>query len=312
MENKIFKLIRLASCVAHLVGLGLLILGRPPFLLLLIMPASLLLFLAADNQVRQSNSLLLGNYGRAVQLLIVSLIFGAFLESANFYFQHRYFGGLPAETVLRWGFFIILFSLQLPLLLELERFLDNIGLAEIMNWRKISFTSGVYRMFLGLAGLLLVAAAVRPDSLYPFFWISILLLTDSIVNLSGHSEMSVSGQFEEGYYGQAFRLVLAGTVTGFLWEFWNYWSPVKWFYSPSAGTGDYLFELPALEYWSYACIALAAYGFYQLSQVMKDKTNLGFWPFYGKAVACLLLVLFLAAVLAGIDQVTVASFRRLI
>lgn len=310
MENKILKLIRFISAIAHFTGLAALVLGAEALFLLPIMSWSFLLFLSSDNQIRESNSILLGSLEKTGSLLAAALFFGSLLEASNLILGHRYYVGVPAEIWIRWPFYLASFAAIVPLILEIERKLDNMGLAEILVWRKIRITRRLLFVFLAAGLLLLVPLAVLPSYFYPLFWIALLLLTDPLVHLLGHDEKSITGQFEESYYGQAFRLIVAGICFGLLWEFWNFWAGSKWFYTQSGFDHAYLFELPILEVWGYAFTALGAYAFYQLNLVLNEKLLRVLSRKAALIMTILGLILVLAAVMTGMDAVTAVSFRQ--
>ncbi len=312
MENKILRLIRFTAAAGHIAGLAVLLMGREPLFLLPLLSWSFLFFLSSDNQIREANSVLLGDLKRAGSLLVASLFFGSLLEAANLVLLHRYYLGMPAEIWLRWPLHICSFAAMIPLILEIERKLENLGLAEVLIWRKIVMSRGTQFVFMAAGLLLLIPLVISPFFFYPLLWIVLLLLTDPLLQLVGQDQRSISGQFEEGYYGQAFRLILAGVLFGFFWEFWNFQAGAKWFYTSSGFNQVHLFELPLLEFWGYAFTALAAYAFYQLFLVLNEKL---LQVMNRKAVLIteiLALALVLAAILAGMDALTTVSFRQVI
>ena len=312
MENKILRLIRFTSATGHIAGLVVLLMGREPLFSLPLLAWSFLFFLSSDNQIRESNSILLEDLKRTGSLVAASLFFGSLLEAANFVLLHRYYLGMPAEIWLRWPLHICLLAVIIPLILEIERKLENLGLAEILIWRKIVMGKGTQFILLAAGLLLLIPLVLSPFFFYPLLWIILLLLTDPLLQLLGHDQRSISGQFEEGYFGQVLRLILAGVLFGFFWELWNFRAGAKWFYTPSGFDQGYLFELPILEFWGYAFTALAAYAFYQLYLVLNEKM---IRVLSRKAVLIteiLALILILAAVLAGMDALTTVSFRQVI
>ena len=310
MENKILKLIRFTSAVAHITCLAALAMGSNAMFFLPIMSWSFLFFLSSDNQIRESNSILLGDLKKIGSLLASALLFGSILELSNLILGHHYYVGVPAEIWIRWPFYIVSFAAIIPLILELERKLENLGLAEVLIWKKINITRGRVFFLLAAGLLLLIPLFMLPSNFYPLFWIILLLLTDPVVYLLGHDEKSVIGQLEEAYYGQAFRLILAGICFGFLWEFWNFWAESKWFYNQSEFDQAFLFELPVLEIWGYAFTALGAYAFYQLILALKEKLFSVLDRNVALVVTILGLILVLAAVMSGMDAVTAVSFRQ--
>lgn len=312
MEVKILKIIRFMSAAAHVTGLAAIAAGEDTVFLLPLMSWSFLLFISSDNQIRESNSLFMGSLRGAGILLASSLFFGALLEAANFVLGHHYYVGAPAEIWMRWPLYFVSFAAMVPLILEIERKLENLGLADVLSWRKITVARSVHFFLLAAGLLLLIPLALSPLFFYPLFWIVLILLTEPVLHLLGHDQKSISGQFEEGYYGQAFRLIMAGIIFGFLWEFWNFRAGAKWFYTPAGSDGGYLFELPLLEFWGYAFTAFGAYAFYQLCLVLNEKLKRSMNPGPALTMVMISLFLFLAAVMAGMDALTIVSFRQVI
>ena len=312
MGIRVLKTIRFFSAAAHVSGLMALATGTATLLLLPVMAWSCLFFLAADNQVRESNSVFLAGRKRAAEILAASVLFGAFLESANFLLGHHYYAGFPSEAWIRWPLFTAVFAVVIPLILEIERKLENLGLADVLTWRRIRVTRGLAWGLILLGALLAVLLAIAPAVLYPLLLVAFLLLFDPLVLLTGPEGRSLIGQFEEAYYGQAFRLIFAGLLFGFFWEFWNFRAGAKWFYAPPAFEQAFLFELPILEFWGYAFTSLSGYAFYQLCLVFRDRMAGNLGSNTSLILAAVILVMALAAVLAGMDVMTTVSFRQVL
>ena len=310
MEQKTLRIIRFISAAVHIAGLAAMVSGIGTLVLLPVLAWSGLFFIAADNQVRESNSIFLGKLHRTASILAASIQFGVLLEAANFILGHRYYVGFPFEIWLRWPLFIFSFAVMIPLILEIERKLENLGLAEILTWKKLSVSRGLIFALLASGILLLVPLAMIPASFYPLLWIALLLLTDPLVHLLGPEGKSIIGQFEEAYYGQVFRLITSGILFGFFWEFWNFGSGAKWFYIKPEIEQAFLFELPALEFWGYAFTALAGYAFYQLYLVFEQRIVGESSSGPVRVLGLLFLLAILAAVLVGMDELTTVAFRQ--
>src|SRR5579885_1781817 len=84
-----------------------------------------------------------------------------------------------------------------------------------------------------IAGAIMVAlppvlpSAIRPY-LFGFVWLGFIFLFEPI-NRSIHAD-SLWGDFENGDRSRLKALLLAGTVCGIFWEFWNYWARARWVY----------------------------------------------------------------------------------
>lgn len=107
----------------------------------------------------------------------------------------------------------------------------------------------------------LAGIGVRPDLLYPFLWVSPLIV---LVSLDGVAERPhlLSGA-AKGDWREIVGFCLAALLCGFFWELWNVHSLAKWEYSIPFVQRFLLFEMPVLGYSGYLpfgleCAAVAA------------------------------------------------------
>ena len=62
---------------------------------------------------------------------------------------------------------------------------------------------------------------------------------------------------------QVFYALMIGTlICGFFWEFWNYWTPAKWYYDVPILGFFTIFEMPILGYLGYFPFAFELYVMY--------------------------------------------------
>lgn len=121
----------------------------------------------------------------------------------------------------------------------------------------------LYAMIL-LGVLSLGLPMIRPDIFYPLVWLSFFFLLDPINYLRGEPSMIEHLQCRN--LKRPAQLAFAGLFTGFFWEFWNYWAPLKWKYDvPYVGFLK-IFEMPLLGYLGYLPFALSLYSMYYFTR----------------------------------------------
>lgn len=103
--------------------------------------------------------------------------------------------------------------------------------------------------FLAAAAGSLVGIGVWPDLLYPFLWVSPLVVLLSLDGIAG-SRHVLSGA-SEGDWRETVGFGLAALLCGIFWELWNAHSLAKWEYSIPFVQRFLLFEMPVLGYSGY-------------------------------------------------------------
>ena len=102
---------------------------------------------------------------------------------------------------------------------------------------------------LTLSAAALAGIGIRPNYLFPFLWISPLLIITCLQVLM--QESTIFSRMAEGDWSGAVSAVLAATVCGALWEMWNYFCLAKWQYSIPYVHRYQIFEMPLLGYAGY-------------------------------------------------------------
>ncbi|MBI3286912.1 MAG: hypothetical protein HYZ68_02565 [Chloroflexi bacterium] len=70
---------------------------------------------------------------------------------------------------------------------------------------------------------------------------------------------SLLADWERGDYRTTVRLLSAGLVCGFLWEFWNFWAQAKWIYAVPILADFKIFEMPLLGFLGFPPFAIECY-----------------------------------------------------
>lgn len=122
--------------------------------------------------------------------------------------------------------------------------------ARAVSWALLALSAGTF------AGI-----GVWPDLLYPFLWVSPLIVLVALDGISGRPHLL--SRVAEGDWREPVGFCLAALLCGFFWEMWNLYSLAKWEYSIPYVHRFLLFEMPALGYSGYLpfgleCAAVAA------------------------------------------------------
>lgn len=99
------------------------------------------------------------------------------------------------------------------------------------------------------SGACLLLIPVYPELLFPFLWISPVIIILSIQSISG-GENFLNG-LNSGDWRSVAVYAFAALFCGFFWEMWNYYSEARWIYSIPYVHRFMIFEMPLLGYAGY-------------------------------------------------------------
>ncbi len=112
---------------------------------------------------------------------------------------------------------------------------------------------------LGFMGAgMLALTLLWPAFFYPFVWISLALMFESVNRRLGRRH--ALEWLKRGDWRPVLALSLGALICGFFWEMWNYWSWPKWVYHTPGAQFCHVFEMPLLGYGGYVPFALELYG----------------------------------------------------
>ncbi len=262
-----------------------------------------IVFIAGINHHR-GNSYLMGQPREFAWLFCFSVPSWLFFEACNFHLENWQYVGVPEAIYIRWPGYVLAYGTVLPALFETERLLRNLGLVQTSSKRPVRVSRALLNRLLLLGCLMMLSLLVRPEFLFPLLWIGLIFLLDPVL-YRFDPEVSLLGRAEKGRYGLILRLLLAGLVCGFLWEFWNYWSGAKWVYTVPYFNFWKVFEMPALGYLGFPPFALEFYLLWQAFRLFRSRVLS-----QGRLVPALALVVamvFCLVVFWGIDRFTLSQ-----
>lgn len=263
-------------------------------------------FLAGVNHLRGRNSLMLDHPREGAWVFFYSALVWFFFEIYNFRTENWAYVGIPIETYLRWPGYFIAYGTVLPGILETETLFRNLGVIRRLRARPLRVTRPLLLRLELLGALMMIAVLIQPAVFFPLVWLGLIFLLDPIL-YAGNRDTALLGQAEQGNYALAARLVFAGLVCGFLWEFWNHWASAQWIYTLPHFTFLKIFEMPLLGYLGFPPFAMECYLLYQAFVLFRERFV------YGRTLAplaaALVAILYSALAILGIDRYTIITYK---
>jgi len=212
----------------------------------------------------KKNSLLHNHQKQFLFLLLLSAAIWWTYEAINFFagnWSYSQFGTLLQLSSFSAVKRTIEFSTVLPAFFETYSLFKSLNLfSHVRLKKKHKITKPFLFALIGFGVFCLVAPIVMPTIFYPLIWMSFFFILDPINYL--HGQPSIIRHLRDKKLQIPVLLMLTGITLGFLWEFWNYWSTIKWTYNiPYLGFFK-IFEMPALGYLGYLPFALSLYAIY--------------------------------------------------
>ncbi|MBN1813764.1 MAG: hypothetical protein JXA14_18130 [Anaerolineae bacterium] len=241
------------------VGLGIIVVAeiclfaRQPFVAKWFTPivwTGYILFADALALRLRGHSLLNDRPREALMLVWISVGCWLLLEVYNLRLWNWYYVGVPEHPVERAWAYLWSFATIMPGMFETADVLEGLGFLKNLEAKSSSFSPPLLAaMFVfGLAFVLIPPLLPIPVARYTFgfVWIGFILLLEPLnMRLGIDTPLNAWGR---GDPWPALRLLAAGLIAGFLWEFWNFWATSGWRYTIPwpLDFGIYYFRMPVL------------------------------------------------------------------
>jgi hypothetical protein len=168
-------------------------------------------------------------------LMLVWISVGCWLlfEAYNIRLQNWFYVNVPENPIERNWAYLWSFATIMPGMFETADVLEGLGFVRTLRVKPRSFSPAP------LAGMFVVGLAcvtippLLPVSIarytFGFVWLGFILLLEPVnIRLGAESPLAAWGG---GDPRPALRLLAAGLICGFLWEFWNFWATSGWRYA---------------------------------------------------------------------------------
>ena len=225
----------------------------------------------------KAHSLIMSRKEQFVKALLLSTLIWWLFEIINYRVSNwSYSGVLPTAFISRKFYGTIAFATVLPAIIETFELLKTFNLFNKLKLKKHQDITHFFLHSMTFLGVLMLSLTIFwPKYFFPLVWVAFFFILDPINYL--HSQPSIIGYWKNGNYKTPLILFVAGTVTGVLWEFWNYYAVTKWFYEIPFVNFFKIFEMPILGYLGYGPFAFELFAmYYFVRSLHKPKTTHSF------------------------------------
>lgn len=152
----------------------------------------------------------------------------------------------------------ISFSTVIPAVFETAELVRSFTWMQwFASWPRIPGTRVAFIALFVVGLAMLPAMLIWPKILYPFVWMSLVLIFEPVNYWTGRPYFLK--KLREGDWRTVISLSLGALVCGLFWEMWNYYSFPKWVYHVPVLGFWRVFEMPLLGYGGYIPFALELY-----------------------------------------------------
>lgn len=159
------------------------------------------------------------------------------------------------------AFATVSFSTVIPAVFETSMLLKTVHLFDRVKLRKSHRISKELLYLMMFAGALTFSGPLLwPGVFYPLIWASFFLILDPVNYMN--KRPSIIGHLRDRKLAVPVSIFAGATLTGFLWEFWNFWAIPKWHYTIPFVDFLRVFEMPILGYIGYGPFGLELFAMY--------------------------------------------------
>ena len=205
---------------------------------------------------KAGNSLITDRFREFVALIPWSTFIWLVFEWFNLFLKDWHYVNIIPSTPARWFGYFLAYGTVLPGLFETYELLSAYGLLKGRT-RPLSSPLKAYPLLILLGLLSLALPLAYPRYFFPLIWGAFIFLLEPVNHALGAP--SLLKEWESGSLTKFYRLLLAGLICGFLWEFWNFWALSKWVYTVPWVGKIKLFEMPVLGFLGFPPFAVECY-----------------------------------------------------
>lgn len=236
---------------------------------------SYIVIVNALTYARTGQCMMLARTREFLMLFPLSAVFWWTFEYLNRFVHNWFYVGTHTFDAMSYFWFATIpFSTVLPAVLgtyELLGTFPNLS-APFESWKSVPIPRGRswgWMLCLTASGTL-VGIGMVPEVLYPFVWLSPLMLIAGLQRLLGCP--SSLDRLEVGDWRPVTLSALAALICGFFWEMWNWHSLAHWEYAIPYVHGFQIFEMPLLGYAGYLPFGLICLLFTELVMASSPLT----------------------------------------
>ena len=190
-------------------------------------------------------------------------------EVYNFRLLNWYYVGVPEHPIERDWALLWSFATIMPGMFETADVLEGLGFLRGLRPKPkpTAFSPALLAVSVVVGAAFVTIPPLLPISVarytFGFVWLGFIFLLEPInMRLGADSPLA---KWAQGDSRPALRLLAAGLVAGFLWEFWNFWATAGWRYTVPwpLDFGVYYFRMPVLGLLGFPPFAWESWAMFQ-------------------------------------------------
>jgi len=188
-------------------------------------------------------------------------------EAYNLRLQNWYYVGVPERPIERNWAFLWSFATIVPGIFETADVLEGLGFLRGLRFKPTVFSPALLAVSVVVGAAFVTVPPLLPFSIarytFGFVWLGFIFLLEPI-NMRLGADSPLAG-WAQGDPRPGLRLLVAGLIAGFLWEFWNFWAAAGWRYTVPwpLDFGVYYFRMPVLGMLGFPPFAWEAWAMFQ-------------------------------------------------
>lgn len=210
-----------------------------------------------------SGSLIRERKGLFALMALASATFWFGWELVNLRIQNWHYLEVQPNIWLRWLFAWLAFATVLPGVLLTYQALGLVARKRLRNlWQvpPLRHPERYFSWIMSTGVIMLALPLIWPRIFFPLVWGFLVLVLEPVNYRLGAA--SLLRDWSKGDLSRLARLLLAGAITGLLWESWNFLSGPRWTYNLPYLASPRLFAMPLAGYLGFLPFALECYVFF--------------------------------------------------
>jgi hypothetical protein len=225
----------------------------------------------------RGHSLIQDRPREALMLAWISAGCWLLFEAYNLRLLNWYYVGVPEQAIERGWALLWSFATIMPGMFETADVLEGLGFLHNLRAKPVAFSPASLAVSVVVGVAFVAIPPLLPPSIarytFGFVWLGFIFLLEPInMQLGADSPLA---KWAQGDPRPALRLLMAGLIAGFLWEFWNYWATSGWRYTIPwpLDCGVYYFRMPVLGLLGFPPFAWESWAMFQfLKRALRGET----------------------------------------
>ncbi len=208
---------------------------------------------------------------------VKNFLFSAFIsvfvwlvfELFNLRVKNWTYHDLPPNILERWLGYFVAYASVIPAMREISLFIQSFLSKKRLALFRVRGAPALLKSWFFSGIILIILALTWPRLFFPLGWLCLIFLIEPLNHWLKNK--TLLGDLKKGDCTLFWSWLLTGLVSGFLWEFWNFWAGSHWEYSLPYLNFWRVFQMPVFGYIGFLPFALEVFALYQLLFALYKK-----------------------------------------